>query len=101
MCFFFLFFVAPLSSAWITVKVKAGYRARDERVAPKNRKKIEWKLITDLPFGSRTDAIEKLEWYALRSKIEVFHKILKPGCKAEESKLRPPRLTSLISLFGS
>ena len=37
-------------------------------------------LITDLPVGSRTDAIEKLEWYALRWKIEVFHKILKSGC---------------------
>jgi len=34
------------------------------------RKKIEWKLITDLPVSSRTDAIEKLEWYALRWKIE-------------------------------
>lgn len=44
----------------------------EERVTPKNRKKIEWKLITDLPVGSRADAIEKLEWYALRWKIEVF-----------------------------
>src|SRR5208282_1239753 len=60
----------------------------EERGTPKNRKKIEWKLITDLPVGSRADAIEKLEWYALRWKIEVFHKILKSGCKAEESKLR-------------
>jgi hypothetical protein len=72
----------------------------EERGTPKNRKKIDWKLITDLPVGSRTDAIEKLEWYALRWKIEVFHKILKSGCKAEESKLRTAqRLTNLISLF--
>ncbi|WP_247333601.1 hypothetical protein [Bradyrhizobium sp. 147] len=72
----------------------------EERGTPKNRKKIDWKLITDLPVGSRTDVIEKLEWYALRWKIEVFHKILKSGCKAEESKLRTAqRLTNLISLF--
>jgi hypothetical protein len=72
----------------------------EERGTPKNRKKIDWKLITDLPVGSRTDAVEKLEWYALRWKIEVFHKILKSGCKAEESKLRTAqRLTNLISLF--
>jgi len=72
----------------------------EERVTPKNRKKIEWKLITDLPIGSRADAIEKLEWYALRWKIEVFHKILKSGCKAEESKLRTAqRLTNLIAVF--
>lgn len=62
----------------------------EERGNPKNRKKIVWKLITDLPVQSRKDAIEKLEWYALRWKIEVFHKILKSGCKAEESKLIPP-----------
>jgi hypothetical protein len=37
---------------------------------------------------------------ALRWKIEVFHKILKSGCKAEESKLRTAqRLTNLISLL--
>ncbi|MET4022039.1 hypothetical protein [Bradyrhizobium sp. S3.2.12] len=72
----------------------------EERGTPKNRKKIDWKLTTDLLVGSRTDAIEKLEWYALRWKIEVFHKILKSGCKAEESKLRTAqRLTNLISLF--
>lgn len=72
----------------------------EERETPKNRKKIEWKLITDLPVASRADAIEKLEWYALRWKIEVFHKILKSGCKAEEAKLRTAqRLTNLIAVF--
>lgn len=71
-----------------------------ERSTPKNRKKIDWKLITDLPVRFRKDAIEKLEWYALRWKIEVFHKILKSGCKAEESKLRTAqRLTNLISVY--
>jgi hypothetical protein len=73
----------------------------EERGTPKSRKEIDWKLITDLPVGSRIDAIEKLEWYALRWKIEVFHEILKSGCKAQESKLRTAqRLTNLISLFA-
>ena len=45
-------------------------------------------------------AIEKLNWYAMRWKIEVFHKILKSGCKAEESKLRSSeRLVNLIAIF--
>ncbi len=71
-----------------------------ERGAPKGRKPIEWKLITTLPVRSRADAIEKLDWYAMRWKIEVFHKILKSGCKAEESKLRTAdRLANLIALF--
>ena len=63
-------------------------------------KEDHWRLITDLPVGSRADAIEKLEWYALRWKIEMFHKILKSGCKAEESKLRTAqRLANLVSVF--
>jgi hypothetical protein len=38
---------------------------------------IDWKLITDLPVTSRAQAIEKLNWYAQRWKIETFDKILK------------------------
>lgn len=61
---------------------------------------MDWKLVTDLRVSSRTEAIEKLEWYALRWKIEVFHKIMKSGCKAEESKLRTAeRLVNLIVTF--
>jgi hypothetical protein len=49
---------------------------------------------------SRRDAIEKLDGYAMRWKIETFHKILKSGCKAEESRLRSAdRLANLISVF--
>jgi hypothetical protein len=72
----------------------------EERGTPKNRKKIDWKLITDLAVQSRKDAIEKLDWYALRWKIEVFHKILKSGCRAEEAKLRTAqRLANLIAVY--
>ncbi len=72
----------------------------EERGTPRGRDKIEWKLITNLPVKSLAEAIEKLNWYAMRWKIEVFHKILKSGCKAEESKLRSSeRLANLISIF--
>ena len=72
----------------------------EEAATPRNRKKISWKLITDLPIDSARAAVEKLEWYAMRWKIEVFHKILKSGCKAEDSKLRTAqRLANLIAVF--
>jgi len=72
----------------------------EERGAPASREKIVWKLITDLPVQSRREAVEKIQWYALRWKIEVFHKVLKSGCKAEGVKLRTAqRLTNLIALF--
>lgn len=71
-----------------------------ERGTPRGREKIAWKLITNLTVKSLRSAIEKLDWYALRWKIEVFHKILKSGCKAEASKLRSSeRLANLIAIF--
>jgi hypothetical protein len=71
-----------------------------ERGTPKGRKAIEWKLITDLAVRTRSEAIEKINWYAMRWKIEMFHKILKSGCKAEDSKLRTAdRLANLMAVF--
>ena len=71
-----------------------------ERGEPENRARIDWKLITNLPVRSRGDVVEKLSWYAMRWKIEVFHKILKSGCRAEEAKLRTAeRLVKLIAVF--
>ena len=71
-----------------------------ERTKPKDREKIDWQLITNLSVRSRKDALEKLSWYAMRWKIETFHKILKSGCKAEASKLRAAeRIVNLIALF--
>ena len=52
------------------------------------------------PQDSHEDAIQKLDWYAMRWKIETFHKILKSGCKAEEARLRTAeRLVKLIAVF--
>jgi Transposase DNA-binding/Transposase DDE domain len=71
-----------------------------ERDASQDRERIDWKLITDLPVRSCLDAIEKLDWYAMRWKIETFHKILKSGCKAEESRLRTAeRLVNLVAVL--
>ena len=61
---------------------------------------IDWKLVTDLPVATLEEAVEKLKWYAMRWKIETFHKILKSGCRAEESQLRTAaRLTNLLAIF--
>ncbi len=71
-----------------------------ERAEPADRPAIDWQLITDLPVSSREAAVEKLHWYAMRWKIEVFHKILKSGCRVEEARLRTAeRLVKLIAVF--
>jgi hypothetical protein len=67
---------------------------------PAGRKPIEWKLLTDFEVESCAQVVEKIRWYALRWKIEVFHKILKSGCRAEDAKLRTAdRLANLVAMF--
>lgn len=70
-----------------------------EQGTPEGREPIVWKLLTSLPVKTTAEAIEKLNWYAMRWKIEVFHKILKSGCRVEESELRnTERLTNFIAI---
>jgi hypothetical protein len=71
-----------------------------ERGTPVDRDPIRWKLLTDLPVEDLASAIEKLDWYAMRWKIETFHKVLKSGCQAEQAKLRTAeRLTNLLAVL--
>ncbi len=71
-----------------------------ERGTPVGREPIQWKLVTNLPITRKADAIEKLQWYAMRWKIETFHKVMKSGCRAEDSKLRTAdRLANLIAMM--
>jgi hypothetical protein len=73
--------------------------AREAR-KPRGRDRIDWKLVTDLPVTSPEEAVEKLQCYAQRWKIELFHKILKSGCHVEAARLRTAeRLTKLIAVF--
>ncbi|MFD1625963.1 IS4 family transposase [Azospirillum griseum] len=80
--------------------LKLTYIHAYERDEPADRPRVSWKLITNLPVRTAQEAVEKLGWYALRWKIEVFHKIMKSGCKAEDVKLRTAeRLVNLLAVF--
>lgn len=66
---------------------------------PEDRAPVFWKLITNLPVASHADAVAKLEWYALRWKIETFFRTLKTGCRIEELRLATAdRLANCIAL---
>jgi hypothetical protein len=58
-----------------------------EPQTPEGNEPIEWRLITTCEVNSPADAIEKVEWYAGRWGIEVYHRTLKSGCKIEERQL--------------
>jgi hypothetical protein len=61
--------------------------AREEN-APKDAEPIDWLVITTIKVETLDEAIEKLQWYARRWTIEVFHRTLKGGCGIEERQLQ-------------
>ncbi len=49
--------------------------------------------------ATHAEAVNKLEWYALRWKIETFFRTLKTGCRIEEMRLATAdRLANCIAL---
>jgi Transposase Tn5 dimerisation domain len=60
--------------------------AREED-PPKGVAALEWMLLTTVAVGSLVDAVERVQWYAVRWGIEVFHRILKSGCQIEDRQL--------------
>jgi len=59
-----------------------------EKNPPDGEDALEWMLLTDLQITSFEEAKEKVEWYCLRWRIEVFHKILKSGLRVEKCRLQ-------------
>jgi hypothetical protein len=48
---------------------------------------VQWMLLCTLAVDNFESAVEKLRWYAGRWGIEVFHRVLKSGCKIEQRQL--------------
>jgi hypothetical protein len=48
---------------------------------------LEWMLLSTVETAQPQDALTRLEWYAKRWGIEVFHRILKSGCRVERRQL--------------
>jgi len=66
-----------------------------------NQEPIEWMLLTNTPVTSFDEAAKVVGWYCCRWQIEVFHKIIKSGCRVESSLLQTAkRLQNYITLMG-
>jgi hypothetical protein len=62
---------------------------------------VEWLLLTTVPILTTADALERLDWYAARWGIEVWHKVLKSGCRIEGKQLETAaRLTRCLTLYS-
>lgn len=77
---------ARLGSSHPTLKLWAVWA--EEVAPPPGAEPISWMLLTSLPVLTVEQALEKLQWYAIRWQIELFHKVLKSGCRAEDRQLK-------------
>jgi len=73
-----------------------------ETDAPSDVKEpISWQLITNLPVRSFDEAVEKINWYTKRWRIEDFHYTLKSGCSIEKRQSSSEeKLEKLIALYS-
>lgn len=79
-----------------SLKIWAIYA--NESNPPKGIEPLSWLLLTTLEINSFEDAVEKLKWYAIRWQIEIYHKIIKSGCRIENRQIF--NLKSLKACFA-
>ncbi len=68
---------------------------------PDGEKPVEWMLLTNLPVTSHDEAYEKVLWYCLRWRIEMYFKVLKSGFRVEACRLgHADRLARYLSVMS-
>ena len=87
---------ARLSVRFVKVRLKSPQLKSDqpevelwaievkEEDPPEGVSALHWRLLSSLPVESLESALEKIDWYAQRCPIEIFHKTLKSGFKIEQ-----------------
>jgi hypothetical protein len=72
-----------------------------EVAPPAEERPIEWLLLTTVAVDRVEDARERVHWYACRWGVEVWHRILKSGCRLEARQLATgERLERCVTLYS-
>ena len=58
-----------------------------EESPPQGIEALDWMLLTTVPTDTLEAASERLDWYAKRWGIEIYHRTLKSGCQIENRQL--------------
>lgn len=105
---------AVVSVRFARVKLKPPWRPEQKKLPPvtlqailvrednppADAEAVEWLLLTNVPVDTWEDALEVIGWYCTRWQIEVFHKILKSGCRVESARLKTAtRLQNHLALL--
>ena len=67
---------------------------------PKDDEPVEWLLLTSLPVDGVEQVRQVIQYYCARWMIEVFFRVLKSGCRAEERRFEHiDRLLSCLAVY--
>jgi hypothetical protein len=76
-------------------------RVREMETTPEGEEPIEWMIITTVPVRSLAKAVEIVEAYAQRWKVERYHYVLKSGCGVEKLQLgSAERIERALSIYN-
>lgn len=65
------------------------------------KKPIKWRILTTFPVSDIEQALQIVQFYTLRWRIEEFHYVLKQGPKIEQKQLKEPdSLENLITTYS-
>jgi Transposase Tn5 dimerisation domain/Transposase DNA-binding len=83
----------PSVSIWVVMATEVD--------PPPGQDPINWTLLTSKPVENLEQAVELIQWYQVRWEIEVFHRVLKSGCKVEELQFKKDtRIKPIIALYA-
>ena len=72
-----------------------------EEHPPTGAEPLEWLLVTTGVVQTVDTAVERVAWYGVRFGIEVWHKVLKSGCRIEARQLETgARLQRCLPLYS-
>jgi len=106
---------ATLSVRWQQIRLRPPKSRTKEKLAsisvwavwacethpPEGVEPVEWLLLTTMSISSTDEALTRLAWYACRWGIEVWHKVLKSGCRIEDKQLETAdRLKRCLALYS-
>ena len=74
---------------------------REVETTPEGEEPVEWMIVTSLPVYSLGRAVEVVEAYAQRWKVERYHYVLKSGCGIEKLQLgSAERIERALSIYN-
>lgn len=71
----------------------------EEVEVPQGEEPVRWVLLTSLPVRTLEEASRIMGLYLLRWEIEVFHRVLKTGCRVERIQLKDAHAVRLAMII--